>query len=135
MCRVERDSDERWFQMGVAISYVNQGHGPRKESYRFSVGTSNDLRRRSEEVDSMPIAEYPQVDSTSDVVYSRRREPESVVDLHFEMMGSMGDVYSRREEFCQGGVLSGRILFQSVSRPVVTRDNVASDKLEGELRS
>ena len=64
---VERDSDDLSFRMGVAYNCVNQGHGPRKESYRFSVGTSNDLGRRSEEVDSMPIAGYPQVDSTSDV--------------------------------------------------------------------
>ena len=100
---IERDSNERWFQMGVAISYVCQGQGPRKESYRFSVGTSNDFGSRSGEVDSMPISGYPQVDSTSDVVYSRRRQPQSVVDLHYEMMGSMGDVYSRREEFGQRG--------------------------------
>ena len=100
---VERDSDERWFQMGVAYNCVNQGHGPRKESYPFSVGTSNDLGRRSEEVDSMPIAGYPQVDSTSDVVYSRRREPQSKVDLHSDMMGLTGDVHSRREEFGQRG--------------------------------
>ena len=100
---VERDSDDLWFRMGVAYNCVNQGHGPRKESYRFSVGTSNDLGRRSEEVDSMPIAGYPQVDSTSDVVYSRRQEPQSVVDLHYERMGSIGNVHSRREEFGQRG--------------------------------
>ena len=99
----ERDSDERWFQMGAAISYVSQGQGRRKECYAFSLGYSNDFGSRSEEVQAMPIAGYPQVDSTSDVVYSRRREPQSVVDLHYEMMGSMGDVYSRREEFCQRG--------------------------------
>ena len=105
---VERDSDDLSFRMGVAYNCVNQGHGPRKESYRFSVGTSNDLGRRSEEVDSMPIAGYPQVDSTSDVVYSRRQEPQSVVDLHYEMMRSKGDVHSRREEFCQRGVCFNR---------------------------
>ena len=100
---IERDSDERWFQMGAAISYVSQGQGRRKECYPFSLGYSNDLGRRSEEVDSMPIAGYPQVDSTSDVVYSRRREPQSVVDLHSDMMGLTGDVHSRREEFGQRG--------------------------------
>ena len=100
---VERDSDDRWFRMGVAYDCVNQGHGPRKESYPFSVGTSNDFGSGSEEVQAMPIAGYPQVDSTNDVVYSRRREPQSVVDLHYEMMRSMGDVHSRREEFCQTG--------------------------------
>ena len=100
---VQRDSDERWFQMRAAISYVSQGQGRRKECYPFSLGYTNDLGTRSEEVDSMPIAGYPQVDSTSDVVYNRRREPQSVVDLHYEMMGSIGDVHSRREEFCQGG--------------------------------
>ena len=100
---VERDSDDLWFRMGVAYNCVNQGHGPRKESYRFSVGTSNDLGRRSGEVDSMSILWCPPVDSTSDVVYSRRREPQSKVDLHSEMMGLTGDVHSRREEFGQRG--------------------------------
>ena len=99
---VERDSDDLWFRMGVAYNCVNQGHGRRKESYRFSVGTSNDLGRRSEEVQAMPIVWYPTADSTSDV-YSRRREPQSAVDLHYEMMRSIGDVHSRREEFCQRG--------------------------------
>ena len=102
---VERDSDERWFQMGSAISYVSQGQGRRKECYLFPLGYSNDFKypSRSEEVDSMPIVWYPTVDSTSNVVYSRGREPQSVVDLHYEMMGSIDDVHSRREEFCQGG--------------------------------
>ena len=100
---VERDSNERWFQMGAAISYVSQGQGRRKECYPFSLGFSNDFGSRSGEIDSMPIAGYPQVDSTSDVVYSRRREPQSVVDLHSEMMGLTGDVHSRREEFGQRG--------------------------------
>ena len=100
---VERDSDDLWFRMGVAISYVSQGQGRRKECHPFSLGYSNDFGSRSGEVDSRPIAGYPQVDSTSDVVYSRRREPQSVVDLHYEMMGSIGDVHSRREEFCQRG--------------------------------
>ena len=68
---VERDSDDLWFRMGVAYNCVNQGHGPRKESYPVSLGSSNDFGSRSEEVDSMPIVWYPQVDSTSDVVYSR----------------------------------------------------------------
>ena len=100
---VERDSDERWFQMGAAISYVSQGQGRRKECYPFSLGYSNDFGIRSEEVDLMPIAGYPTVDSTSDVVYIKRREPQSVADLQYEMMRSMGDVHSRREEFCQTG--------------------------------
>ena len=100
---VERDSDDLWFRMGVAYDCVNQGHGPRKECYPFSLGYSNDFGIRSEEVDSMPIAGYPTVDSTNDVVYSRRREPQSVADLHYEMMGSIGDVHHRREEFCQTG--------------------------------
>ena len=100
---VERDCDERWFQMGAAISYVSQGQGRRKECYAFSLGYSNDFGSRSGEVDSMPIVWCPPVDSTSDVVYKRRRESQSVGELHSEMMGLTGDVHSRREEFCQGG--------------------------------
>ena len=100
---IERDSDERWFQMGAAISYVSQGQGRRKECYPFSLGYSNDFGSRSGEVDSMSIVWCPPVDSTSDVVYNRRRESQSEGELHYEMMRTIGDVYSRREEFCQGG--------------------------------
>ena len=84
---IKRDSNDLWFRMGVAYNCVYQGNGPRKESYPVSLGSSTDLGSRSEEVRAMPIVWYPQVDSTSDVVYSRRREPQSVVDLHYEMMG------------------------------------------------
>ena len=92
-----------WFQLGAAIKCVRQGQGRRKECYLFSLGYSNDFGRRSKEVVAMPIVWYPQVDSTSDVVYNRRGEPQSVVKLHYALMGSMGDVHSTREEFCQRG--------------------------------
>ena len=103
VCMVERYSDDLWFRMGVAYNCVNQGQGRRKECYPFSLGCSNDFGSRSGEVDSMPIAGYPQVGSTSDVVYNRRMESQSVVDLHYEMMRSVGDVHSRRVEFGQRG--------------------------------
>ena len=98
---VERDSDDLWFRMGGAYNCVSNGHGPRKECYPVSLGSPNDFGRRNQEVDSMPIAGYPQVDSTSDVVYHRRGESQSVVELHYALMGSMGDVHSRGEDFCQ----------------------------------
>ena len=100
---VERDSDGIRLRIGVAYKCVSQGHGPQKKCYPLSLGSSNDFGSRSEEVGSMPIVWYPPVDNTSDVVYNRRVELRSVVELHYELMALMGDVHDRREGFCQRG--------------------------------
>ena len=100
---VERPSDDMWFQLGAAINCVRQCQGRRKECYLFSLGFSNNFGSRSEEVRGMPIVWSPPVYSTSDVVYHRRKESQSVVELHYALMGLMGDVHSRREEFRQRG--------------------------------
>ena len=102
---VERDSDDLWFRMGAAFKCVNQGQGPRNECYFFSLGSSNDFGSRSEEVHGMPVVCFPPVDSKRDVVHKKlRRESQSVVELHYALLGLMGCVHSRREEFCQRGL-------------------------------
>ena len=93
------DSDNLWFRMGAAFNCVSKAYGPQKESYPFCLGYSNDFESRSEKVHGMPIVWSPPVDSTSDIVHHRRGESQ----LHYELMGLMGDVHSRREEFCQRG--------------------------------
>ena len=95
---VERDYDDQWLRMAVTYKCVSEGQGPRKECYSISVGSSNDFGSRSEEVHGMPIVWYPPVDSRGYVVYSRRGESQSVIELLFSLMS---DVHSRREEFCQ----------------------------------
>ena len=100
---VERDSDDLWFRLGAEYNCVSQGEGPRKKGYHFSLEYSNDFGSRSEEVHGMPIVWYPHVGSASEVVDNSRTEYQLVCELHFAMMGWMGDVRSRREEFCQRG--------------------------------
>ena len=103
MLMVERNSDDLRLRIGVAYKCVSQGHGPRKNCYPLSLGSSNDFGSRSEEVGSMPILWYPPNENTSDVVYNRRVEFRSVAELHYELMGLMGDVHDRSEEFYQRG--------------------------------
>ena len=55
----------------AAFNCVNEGQGPRKECYPFSLGSSNYFGSRSEEVHGMPIVGSPPVDRTSDVVYNK----------------------------------------------------------------
>ena len=74
---------------------------PTKRMSLFSLRSSNDFGSISEEVQGLPIVWSPPVYSTSDIVYIRKREPKSVVNLRYALMGSMGDDHSKWEEFFQ----------------------------------
>ena len=100
---VERDSNNQRFKLGAPFNYVNQGQYPPKECYLFFWGSSNEFRSRSEEVDSMPIVWSPPVDSTNVDIHIRRGDSQSVIELHYALMASMGGVHNRKEEFCQRG--------------------------------